>query len=53
LGTGGKKTLLNWMGVRPGGENIRVDISGPSNIPYTNTISGQAWNNMAPNTCSG
>jgi hypothetical protein len=53
LGASGKATLLNWMGVRPGGEQLRVNISGPTGIPSTNTISGAAWNNLAPNTCSG
>ncbi|WP_256041361.1 Ig-like domain-containing protein [Cryobacterium sp. SO1] len=49
----GKVRLQNWLGVRVGGENIKVLVNGPTGIPETNTISGAAWNNLAPNTCSG
>ncbi|TFC89956.1 fibronectin type III domain-containing protein [Cryobacterium sp. TMT4-31] len=55
LNANGKVRLQNWLGVRVGGENIKVIIGAgaPTGIPETNTISGTAWNNLAPNTCSG
>ncbi|MFB9309409.1 hypothetical protein BJY17_001129 [Agromyces hippuratus] len=51
LSSGDTVKLENWLGVRRDA-NIWVEISGPTNISRTNSISGATWNSLAPGQCS-
>ncbi|MET0974509.1 MAG: Ig-like domain-containing protein [Leifsonia sp.] len=53
LGTNGKATLLNWLGVRHDA-SITVEISGgPTGLPRTNAITGDKWNSLSQGECTG